>query len=70
MEDLLQGRAPDDGKLTEVQEPVHHPVVELVRVSSEVRLHPAERNDDNDARNDRKPQWMTILIAGGITYFR
>ena len=70
MEDLLQGRAPDDGELTQVQESVHHPVVELVRVSGEVRLHPAERNYDNDARNDRKPQRKIILIAGGIKYLR
>ena len=39
MEDLLQGGAPDDGKLRQIEEAVHHPVVELVRVGRQVLLH-------------------------------
>ena len=41
MEDLLQGGAPNDGKLRQVEEAVHHPVVELVRVGRQVLLHSA-----------------------------
>ena len=45
MKDLLEGRAPDHGELTEVQEPVHHSVVELVRVARQVVIHPAWRKN-------------------------
>ena len=43
MQDLLEGGGPDDGELTQVEEPVHHAVVELVGVC-QVLLHPDTTN--------------------------